>query len=360
MKSTFYRFPLVLILDQNKTRHWWIVKRFSFLLILLVKMLSFVFLLQGCICKEFTRSRNIMENSKGDFESPAFLGNSKVYCGGRVVTSPSYLWLLLTMSMFAIPLTLFSIFILPDFIKVMPVWTAYLIYATIPFPVIFCLKTALTDPGILKRHTAPITRIHDFMEEEERPYTTFVTHPNNPDLVIGKEVRDEDGNKIFYKYCTTCEIFRPLRTSHCNTCNNCVDEFDHHCPWLSNCIGRRNLRYFFYFILSTALACLTTTICLIMYASRSYDESGIFNFIINRFYGQLFLLLYTVLLSFALLGLSSYYTIIIFKGYTSNEHIKMKRGVYANSQVRFAKGTSNFKRVFCEPLPQSSIRWNQN
>jgi palmitoyltransferase ZDHHC9/14/18 len=61
---------------------------------------------------------------------------------------------------------------------------------------------------------------------------------------------NSSGYMLRNKLCRTCGIYRPPRCSHCPTCDNCVERFDHHCPWLGTCIGKRNYPYFISFVLS--------------------------------------------------------------------------------------------------------------
>ena len=56
-------------------------------------------------------------------------------------------------------------------------------------------------------------------------------------------------------YCDKCEIwYKPdSNTIHCNVCDICVEGYNHHCKWFGHCVGKRNIRLFFWFIVISLL-----------------------------------------------------------------------------------------------------------
>ena len=53
-----------------------------------------------------------------------------------------------------------------------------------------------------------------------------------------------------WRYCDLCSIYQPPTAAHCPDCNLCIDGYDHHCPWMGTCIGKRNMKAFISFNLS--------------------------------------------------------------------------------------------------------------
>ncbi|CAN1159354.1 Protein S-acyltransferase 24 [Linum perenne] len=97
------------------------------------------------------------------------------------------------------------------------------------------------DPGYIKMN------VHDPQKmKDDEPLLKIEI--NNPALISGN----------WAQLCPTCKIVRPLRAKHCSTCDRCVEQFDHHCPWVSNCIGKKNKWDFFLFLVLEVSAMLIT------------------------------------------------------------------------------------------------------
>ena len=58
----------------------------------------------------------------------------------------------------------------------------------------------------------------------------------------------EDRN---FRQCRDCKIWinTTERTFHCDYCGICIENYDHHCIWLSNCIGKNNIFTFRVFLI---------------------------------------------------------------------------------------------------------------
>lgn len=59
--------------------------------------------------------------------------------------------------------------------------------------------------------------------------------------------------KLYEEYhcdsiCPFCQIKRSSKTRHCQYCERCVLDYDHHCPWIRNCVGAGNFKIFIAFL----------------------------------------------------------------------------------------------------------------
>ena len=182
------------------------------------------------------------ENKKLILNRKSWSGDIYFKLWGNMLLGPcSFRPTLLSFCAISIPVFLFMIFN-SDFIsKRISAFIPIFIFLLYSFTIYLLIKVSFSDPGILLRFPLKKNIIED--KKDRRIFQL--------------------GYIQKYKFCSSCMIMRPLRSTHCGDCNNCVEKFDHHCPWIGSCVGKRNYKYFFGFLLNlNILLCLIIIFCL--------------------------------------------------------------------------------------------------
>lgn len=113
------------------------------------------------------------------------------------------------------------------------------------------LYTSFTDPGAF---------LPNYREDKT----------NNPDTnLMLATVKKQD---YFLKICKTCKIAKDLRVFHCKECGLCILRHDHHCPWLSTCIGINNNRKFIMLLVINLIVCAYNPIVLLLFIFLRFEE----------------------------------------------------------------------------------------
>lgn len=219
-------------------------------------------------------------------------GNHRFYFGGKTLAGP---WsdvgpqtcVLCTVAAAVIP---YSIFMAGPLAKEVSIWVPVTFYLVISAMMLAYCLTHCTDAGIIPRRVYFEAGLTNFTSEQDQ---RLILHGNSGQQDGRNEGRDFDPETntitnvnsagISHRtYCTTCKIFRPPRTSHCSECGVCVQVFDHHCPFVGNCVGKfylysgkRNYRYFNLFltlVLVSLVYLIIQSVIFFAYAKR--DEKG--------------------------------------------------------------------------------------
>lgn len=252
------------------------------------------------------------------------LGNNRIWCGKKCITGLKFYFMIIAFLSYSIPFIaiLVIIFITKKsssfiFTKVFLCFLYFLeIYST--------FRSGCTDPGILPKQ-----------------YDNYIRKKPERKSIIR-------GHLITLKYCLTCDIFRPPRSSHCSKCDNCVQKFDHHCDWVGNCIGIRNYKFFYLLLLSLIIDDIYQVgFCLFILCNyiKKKDDSHYLLIIISMsaiiLYDILFLTLFLGKLFFP-------HTYYCFNNLTYYENYKGKFKKVPGFNLYKSNFWYNFCQVFCK------------
>jgi palmitoyltransferase ZDHHC9/14/18 len=239
-------------------------------------------------------------------------GQNSFLCKGKLMVGPQPENLFFTILLISIPMGLSLGVTVPkyyegtkEFYPVVLLPTLYVIAVSL------CFITSFMDPGIIPRP--------DIFHSESREW--------NPDLAPQQYMEmnlNIGGTMKNLKFCPTCKIFRPPRSFHCRLCDNCVERFDHHCPWLGTCIGRRNYGYFGRFLIILFALAVSVMYISLDYLFWAYKNEYNKNWkkLVKTDYVTTFLSLFYIISVMFIISLSAFHLRLLLSGKTTAEQLR--------------------------------------
>ena len=169
---------------------------------------------------------------------------------------------------------------------------------------------------------------------------------------LGSLASNERKRNGLRRHCKWCAKFKPDRTHHCRVCQRCVLKMDHHCPWIFNCVGFNNHKFFILLLVYTVASCLFVSFTLPAQWAQIYAETaGFFPAFIGTVVNLLCLILGVVVAVF--LGFHLYLT---FSAMTTIEYCEKKRPEFQNQSAvqMYSRG---FYGNFCAVFGSNPLCW---
>ncbi|XP_011021974.1 PREDICTED: protein S-acyltransferase 8-like isoform X2 [Populus euphratica] len=266
---------------------------------------------------------------------------------GRLMFGPDARSLVITFLLIVVPIVIFCTNVARNLLHEFPTHNAVyvILVVTILFTIyvlVLLFLTSARDPGIVPRNSHPPEEDtgYGFLD----PVDACGRHTPTPWFPRTKEVF-VNGVPVKVKYCNTCMIYRPPRCSHCSVCDNCVERFDHHCPWVGQCIGLRNYRDFFLFVSSSALLCIFIFAMSALNIKFVMDDHGTLWKAMKESPASVILMVYSFIFLWFVGGLTCFHLYLIGRNQTTNENFRYGA---ANRQNVYDRGCfGNFREVFC-------------
>lgn len=214
--------------------------------------------------------------------------------------------------------------------------------------------TTTTNPGIVQKRDP--TKETDHIDDHRASIFSVVANENVPFFRVVR------GVEVPTPYCPTCNIIRPLRVSHCSSCDNCVEHFDHHCTFIGACIGRNNFRWFLFFIWSLVLGALANAASMVWLQIRHRQRIASHRSTYVVFGVASLMAVGCLVLGVRMLLMALYYSLMAKDGFTHREAVKQERlygkgGVDADGYIRnpfhFGSCRANYAVLVCgAEMPQ--------